>query len=98
MKTVLMAFALLFFSASGHAADKLRIGFPDLAAEFIPLPVGEQRGFFKEEGLQGEFIRIRPAISAAALVSGGLDYDAVIGDGVGSAIRGPPLQIAACSL
>ena len=98
MKTVLMAFALLFFSASGHAADKLRIGFPDLAAQFIPLPLGEKRGFFKEEGLQGEFIRIRPAISAAALVSGELDYDAVIGNGIGSAIRGLPLKIVACYL
>src|SRR5213594_61117 len=95
MKTTLMAFALLFFSASGHAADKLRIGFPDLAAQFIPLPLGEKRGFFKEEGLQGEFIRIRPAISAAALVAGEIDYDTVIGNGIAAAIRGLPLKVVA---
>ena len=37
--------------------DRIRIGFPDRAAQFVPLPLGEQRGFFREEGLQAEFIR-----------------------------------------
>ena len=61
------------------AADKVRLGFPDLAAQFVPLPLAEKRDFLKEQGLQGEFIRIRPAISSAALVSGEIDYDMVIG-------------------
>ena len=81
--------------ASVHAADKIRIGFPDLAAQFVPLPLGEMKGFFKEEGLQAEFIRIRPAVSSAALVTGEIDYDTVIGNGIGAAIRGLPLKIVA---
>jgi ABC-type nitrate/sulfonate/bicarbonate transport system substrate-binding protein len=47
---------LFFLQTSVHAIDKVRIGFPDRAAQFVPLPLGEQRGFFKEEGLQAEFI------------------------------------------
>ena len=66
---------IFFLQASAHAADKIRIGFPDLAAQFLPLPLAELKGFFQEEGLQAEFIRIRPAISAAALVSAEIDYD-----------------------
>jgi hypothetical protein len=50
--------AVLLLCASVHAADKIRIGFPDLAAPFVPLAIGDKRGFFQEEGLQGEFIRI----------------------------------------
>ena len=90
---VLLASFLL--QTSIDAADKIRIGFPDLAAQFLPLPLGEVKGFFHEEGLQAEFIRIRPAISSAALVSGELDYDAVIGNGIAAAIRGLPVKILA---
>ncbi len=89
---------IFLLCSSSHAADKLRFGFPDLAAQFIPLPLAEQRGFFEEEGLQGEFIRIRPAISTAAMVSGEIDYDAVIGNGIGAAIRGLPVKVVACFL
>jgi len=89
---------IFLLCSSSHATDKLRFGFPDLAAQFIPLPLAEQRGFFKEEGLQGEFIRIRPAISTAAMVSGEIDYDAVIGNGIGAAIRGLPVKVVACFL
>jgi ABC-type nitrate/sulfonate/bicarbonate transport system substrate-binding protein len=96
MKTAcLISLILLLYCAPGHAADKLRIGFPDLAAQFVPLPLGEKRGFFREEGIQAEFIRIRPAISSAALVSGEIDYDAVIGNGIGAAIRGLPVKVVA---
>jgi NitT/TauT family transport system substrate-binding protein len=87
--------AVVFLHASVHAADKIRIGFPDLAAQFLPLPLGHVKGSFQEEGLQAEFIRIRPAISSAALVSGEIDYDAVIGNGIAAAIRGLPVKVVA---
>ena len=31
---------------SVQAADKIRIGFPDLAAPFVPLAIADKRGFF----------------------------------------------------
>jgi NitT/TauT family transport system substrate-binding protein len=83
---------------SADAAEKIRFGFPDLAAQFIPLPLGEKKDFLKEQALQGEFVRIRPAISSAALVSGEIDFDMVIGNGIAAAIRGLPLKVVACYL
>ena len=96
-----LGFALLFLLgefAVLDAADRVRMGFPDLAAQFLPLPLAERRDFLKEQGLQGEFIRIRPAISSAALVSGEIDYDTVLGNGIGAAIRGLPVRVVACFL
>lgn len=56
MKTAFVAcLTILLLCGSVKAADKIiRIGFPGLAAQFVPLPLGEKRGFFKEEGVQGE--------------------------------------------
>jgi NitT/TauT family transport system substrate-binding protein len=93
MQVILAGLIIFLLQASAQAADKIRIGFPDLAAQFLPLPLGEMKGFFQEEGLQAEFIRIRPAISPAALVSGEIDYDAVIGNGIAAAIRGLPVKV-----
>jgi len=95
---VALLFLVLAQSVGVDAADRVRMGFPDLAAQFLPLPLAEKRDFLKEQGLQGEFIRIRPAISSAALVSGEIDYDTVLGNGIGAAIRGLPVRVVACFL
>ena len=81
---------------SVHAADKIRIGFPDLAAQFIPLPLGEKRGFFREEGIQAEFIRIVPTAALPAMTSGEIDYYTSIGSGVAGMLRGFPLKVVSC--
>lgn len=86
-------FAILIFQASAHAAEKIRIGFPDLAAPFVPLVVGQQRGFLQEEGLQAELIRMNPTIAFAALVGGEIDYYTVTGPAVAAAIRGVPVRL-----
>jgi len=96
MKWAFSIVLVLFLHASVHAADKIRIGFPDSAAQFIPLPLGEQRGFFREEGLQAEFIRIVPTVAIAALASGEIDYYTSIGSGVAATIRGLPVKAVAC--
>ncbi len=97
MRNIIAGLLVIFsVTASVHAANKIRIGFPDLAAQFLPLPLGEKRGFFREEGLQVEFIRIRPPVAVPALVSGEIDYYTVIGPGVTAAIQGMPLKVVAC--
>lgn len=91
---VLLAF--LFFSTPVHAADKLRIGLPEFNSSTFSLPLGQIRGFFQEEGLQAEFIRIRSAVALAALVSGETDYHTVIAPSVVAALRGIPVRVVAC--
>ena len=95
MKWAFSIILVLFLPASVHAVDKIRIGFPDLAAPFVPLAIGDKRGFFQEEGLQGEFIRINPAIAFQALVGGEIDYYTVLDPGVAAAIRGVPVKLVA---
>ena len=91
-------FLLLFCSLphpSVQAQDKIRIGFPDLAAPFVPLAIGDQRGFFQEEGIVAELIRMNPAVALQALVGGEIDYYTVLGPGVAAAIRGVPVKLVA---
>ena len=97
MKKIFLALlSICILHVSAHSADKIRIGVPELNAQFAPLALAEKKGFFREDGLQGEVIRINPTVALAALVSGELDYWTVIGNSVAAAIQGVPLRVLAC--
>lgn len=89
-------FAIVFLQASVQATDKIRIGIPDFTAQFGSLPLAQKRGFFQEEDLQAEVIRINATVGIAALASGEIDYYPGIGPGVAAAIQGVPIKIVAC--
>jgi NitT/TauT family transport system substrate-binding protein len=95
-KSLLALLAIVILETSALAIEKIRIGVPELNAQFLPFALAEKRGFFKEDGLQGEIIRINPTVALAALVSGELDYWTVIGNSVAAAIQGAPLRVLAC--
>ena len=90
-------FTFLVLLGSVHAADKIRVGYPAPVGNFLTLPLAQKRGFFKEEGLDAEIIRIRPPASYAALANGDIDYFTGIGGAaVAAATRGVPIRVVAC--
>jgi ABC-type nitrate/sulfonate/bicarbonate transport system substrate-binding protein len=92
---IVVLLTIVFLQNSVHAADKIRIGFPDLAAPFVSLAIADKRVFFQEEGIQAELIRMNPAVALQALVGGEIDYYTVLGPGVAAAIRGVPVKLVA---
>ena len=97
MKNVFIGF-LIFLSlqVSVHAADKIRIGFPEFNSSTFTLPLAQIKGYFHEEGLQAELIRIRSAVALPALTSGEIDYHTVVAPAVNAALRGIPVRVVAC--
>jgi ABC-type nitrate/sulfonate/bicarbonate transport system substrate-binding protein len=87
---------LLIFSTVLHAADKIRIGYPDFNSSTFTLSLAHMKGFFQEEGLQAELIRIRSAVALPALTSGEIDYHTVVRPAVAAALRGIPVRVVAC--
>src|SRR4029453_5849610 len=77
-------FTFLVLLGSVHAADKIRVGYPAPAGNFLTLPLAQKKGFFKEEGLDAEIIRIRPPASYATLANGDIDYFTGIGGVAGA--------------
>ncbi len=97
MKNVLLGL-LVFFSlqVTVHAAEKIRIGFPEFNSSTFTLPLAQIRGFFQEEGLQAELIRIRSAVALPALTGGEIDYHTVVAPAVTAALRGIQVRVVAC--
>ena len=97
MKKILWClFILPILHSSVQAEDRIRIGFPELIASYSTLPLGQKRGFLKEEGLQAEFIRMNSTVGLATLITGDIDYYTTLGAGVAAAIGRVPVKIVAC--
>jgi hypothetical protein len=54
------------FVSQVSAAEKIRIGFPEFNSSTFTLPLAQIKGYFNEEGLQAELIRIRSAADLKA--------------------------------
>ncbi len=56
------------------AADKIRISVTNFNMSFLPSGLAVKRGFFKEEGIEAEVIRMNANVAITALASGDTDY------------------------
>jgi ABC-type nitrate/sulfonate/bicarbonate transport system substrate-binding protein len=97
LKIFAVLLTILVLHRSVDAADKIRIAIPNLAVQFITMPLAQKRGFLKEEGLEAEIIQMQSATAVlAALTSREIDYMVAIASGVQPAIIGLPIRIIAC--
>jgi len=77
------------------AADKIRISVTNFNMAFLPAGLAVKRGFFKEEGLEAEVIRMNANVAVTAVASADVDYTLVFGSVVRAAIRGLPVRVVA---
>jgi NitT/TauT family transport system substrate-binding protein len=77
------------------AVDKIRISVTNFNMSFLPSGLAVRRGFFKEEGLEAEVIRMNANVAITALASGDTDYTMIFGSVVRAAIRGLPVKVVA---
>ena len=93
-------FAVLIVStllATGNADDKIRIGAPP-AGGLITMPLAQNKGFLREEGIEAEVITISGGVATAALANDELNYFTGLTFPIRAAIQGLPIKIVACYL
>ena len=96
-------FSLIVLAAIGRpepgaGADKVRLSVSSLDAAFLTPAVAYKRGFFKDEGIDAEVIRMNANVSITALATGDIDYTMIFGSVVRAAIRGLPVRVVASFL
>ena len=89
---LLIALALPLFSAPACGADRVRIALPGNSMGYLPLIVAIHRGFFKEEGIDLELIRLVPTVAHNALLLNEVQYHGLADSGLRLAARGAPLK------
>jgi NitT/TauT family transport system substrate-binding protein len=86
---------LALWSGSAAAADKVRLSISALDVSFLTAGIASKRGFFKDEGLDVEVIRMAANVSVTALSTGDIDYTMIFASVVRGAVRGLPMKVVA---
>src|SRR3954471_3329570 len=100
-----MKFATTFFGAlrvtaalaagGAAAADSVKLSISNVEGSFLFGAVAERKGFFQQEGLQPQLIRIAGNVMVPALTNGDIDYTLMFGSVVRATLSGFPLKVVA---
>jgi ABC-type nitrate/sulfonate/bicarbonate transport system substrate-binding protein len=87
---LLLVFLLALFGVPQLSAQErpIRIGFPSVAFQELPLFAASKRSFFRAEGLNIELVQIAGSPAVAALLSGDVDYITHNSRIIATAVRG----------
>jgi len=96
LATLLLLFIGSTFRSSHAEPVRISVSSTDLA--YLATAVAWKRGFFADEGLNVEIIRMNANVAMTALVSGDVDYTMLFGTGVRAALRGFPVKGIAGSI
>jgi NitT/TauT family transport system substrate-binding protein len=78
--------------------EKIVFALTSISGNFIPHVVAQQRGFFREEGLDAEMPVLRANLVIAALTSGEADYSSSTSAAVRAALSGVPIRLVAVTV
>ncbi len=79
-------------SAVPRAVQQVRITVPTKSITFLPFYFGQDKGIYREEGLDLELVQMRPPLGISALEAGDVAYSAAPGVGMRAAIQGAAIR------
>ena len=94
---VLIVIILMIFawrpSGSAQSVEKVRIGMPSLSLSFIAPQVAYAKGFFRDEGIDAEIIRIATNIGLVAVTTKEIGYTTAVGAALRAGVKGLPIKV-----
>jgi NitT/TauT family transport system substrate-binding protein len=94
-KSIFSLLAFFIFCAQTNAAEKIRVSVTNYNMSYLAAGVAATRGFFKEEGLDVEIVRMNANVAMSSLISGDVDYTMIFASVIRAAMRGIPLKVIA---
>lgn len=91
--------ALIFAPQILYAAEKsaklvtFRIAYVSRSTLDMPFIIARDRGFFREEGLEPEFIFMKAIQTVQAMLAGGVDFGTATGTAISAAVNGADVRV-----
>src|SRR5215471_15886223 len=95
---------ILFFvdaesiTAQSQPLQKVTIAYASSGINYADIFLAKEMGFYREEGLEPQFIQMNSAVAITAGISGELDGQASIGSAIRALQRGAPLRVVVVTL
>jgi ABC-type nitrate/sulfonate/bicarbonate transport system substrate-binding protein len=90
-----LVLVILLAASPAGAVDRIRIAVSNPNMPNLTVAIAQKRGFFKDENIDAEIIRMNPNVAITALSTGDVDYCQLFGAVVGGAIAGLAVRIVA---
>ena len=78
--------------------QKVKIAYASSGINYADIFLAKEKGFYREEGLEPQFIQMNSSIAITAGIAGELDGQASIGSAIRAIQRGAPLRVVAVTL
>ena len=83
---------------SAQTLQRVRIAYASSGINYADILLGKEKGFYREEGLEPQFIQMNSSTAITANIAGELDGQASIGSAIRAIQRGAPLRVVAVTL
>ena len=101
MKTLfwLLLVTIFGFDGSAQAAERpakpttVRIAYVSRSILDMPYMIARDRGFFREEGLEVEFVFMKAIQTVQAMLAGGVDFGTATGTAISAAVNGADVRV-----
>ena len=103
MKRLLAYLPLIFLLGGGTAHAQIplqysRIAYSSSGINYADLFLAKEKGYFREEGLDPQFIQMSSSIAITAGIAGEVDGQASVGSAIRAILRGAPLRVVVVTL
>jgi NitT/TauT family transport system substrate-binding protein len=89
--TIIFGLALAF--ASPAAAEKIKLSYAGVNANFAQYFAAEDKGYFKEEGLDVELVQAGGGVATPGLIAGSLTYSGSPSSAMSAILKGAQLKV-----
>jgi NitT/TauT family transport system substrate-binding protein len=74
-------------------AARILVSAPSRSLTWFPAFLAREQGFYRDEGLDVDFVVMKPQVALQAVVSGDAGYTTTLGSTIRAAIRGLPVRV-----
>jgi len=95
-KSLLLSIAFLLLFAPFQLVaqpSKIHVSAPSKSLTWFPAHLTREKGFYRAEGLDVDFIVMKPQVALQALIAGDVGYTTALGSTMRAGVRGLPLRV-----
>ncbi len=93
LRNFFLLFIILFAPLWAFAEGRILVSAPSKSLTWFPAALAKEKGFFRDEGLDVDFVVMNPRLALQAVISGDAAYTTALGSTIRAAVRGVPLRV-----
>jgi len=90
---LLLPLLLIFAVPVSAQSQKIHISAPSKSLSWFPIHLTREKGFYRAEGLDVDYVIMKPQIAMQALIAGDVGYTTALGSTIRAALRNVPLRV-----